>query len=100
MSRKIANATITKSSTVLMKIPYLMIGAPAASASATLAKLCAHREIHEQIAEVGVAHQQPDRRHDDVVDERRDDLAEGGADDDAYGHVHDVAAHRELFEFF
>ena len=39
MTRKIANATITKSSTVLMKMPYLMIGAPAASASATLAKV-------------------------------------------------------------
>jgi hypothetical protein len=37
ISRNIANATITKSSTVLMNNPYLTIGAPAVSAAVTLA---------------------------------------------------------------
>jgi len=60
----------------------------------------AHIEIHEQVAEVDVAHQEPDWRHDDVVDERCDDPAERGADDDADGEIDYVAAHRELFELF
>ncbi len=56
------------------------------------------REVDAQVAEVGVAEQGPDGRHDDIVHERRHDLAERAADDDADGHVHYVALEGEFLE--
>ena len=57
------------------------------------------REIDEETGEIDAPQKQPQRRHQDVVDERGHDLAEGGADDEADRKVDDVAAHREITEF-
>ncbi len=56
-------------------------------------------EHEEQTAEVRIAEQLSNRRHQDAFDERGHDLAECGADDDADGKVDDVAARDELAEF-
>ena len=56
-------------------------------------------QYHEQVREVDVSEQEPDRRHDDVIDERLHDRAERSADDDADSHVHDAALDGELAEF-
>jgi hypothetical protein len=55
-------------------------------------------EHDEQVGEIHVAEQQPEGRHDDVGDQGGHDAPECRADDDPYRHVHDVAAHGELFE--
>jgi hypothetical protein len=39
--------------------------------------------IQEQIAEIHLAEQQPNGRHQDVRDKRRNDFPKGPADDDA-----------------
>ena len=49
--------------------------------------------------QVDAADQAADERHDDIRDEAGADLAEGRSDDNADGHVHDVAAGDEGFEF-
>lgn len=54
----------------------------------------------EQVAEIHIAQQETNGRHEDVVDQRADDLAEGRADDDADRQVDHVAAHDELLKFF
>jgi hypothetical protein len=41
-----------------------------------------------------------DGGHEDVIDEAIDDFAKGDTKDDADGHVEDVAAEGEVFEFF
>ena len=52
-----------------------------------------------QIGKIDIPHDQPNRRHDDVLDQGADNLAEGAADDDADRHVNNVATHGKLFEF-
>jgi len=54
----------------------------------------------KEIGEINVPQQQADRRHDHIGNQRFDDGAKGGADDDPNSHVHHVAPHDKLFEFF
>jgi len=56
-------------------------------------------EIDEQLREIDLPQEHPERGHDDIVDEGRDDLAEGAAHDEGDGHVDQVALHRKFFEF-
>src|SRR5262249_29876015 len=55
-------------------------------------------EGHEQVREVDPADEQPDERHQHVVDQRRDDLPERRTYDHADGKVERVALDRELLE--
>ena len=55
-------------------------------------------EHEEEVREVDVPQEEPDRRHQDVGYQRGDDRPEGRADDDAHRHVDDVPPHREFLE--
>src|SRR5215217_6769051 len=52
------------------------------------------------VREVEPAGHGADDRHEQVADDRLDDLPERRPDDDADGKIDDVAAQRELLEFF
>ncbi len=54
----------------------------------------------KEVGEIDSAHEQPERRHEHIVDKALDDCAKSASDDDSDRHVNDVAAHGELFEFF
>ena len=56
-------------------------------------------EADEQLTEIDFAEDQPERGHDDVVNQGGDDFAEGCADDHADGEVDGVAFRDEGFEF-
>ena len=84
ITRKIAKATMRKSSTVLMNAPYL------------ISDVVVQRDV--QTGKIGFSHQQPHRRHNDVVDQRRNDFSECRPDHDADRHVDDIPLHGELFE--
>src|SRR5690606_7546264 len=56
-------------------------------------------QIDEQALDIDLAHEEPDGRHDDVVDQGRDDVAEGCPDDDADGQIQGVALHGEFLKF-
>ena len=90
--RKMAKATIRKSTLDCRNSPQPMKGCPLALAAAT--------EDGSGVADLDAAGQCADDRHNDVAHERGHDFAEGGADDDADGQIDDVATHGELFEFF
>ena len=53
----------------------------------------------EQIAKINITQYQPDRGHDDVIDQRCNDLPKSRADDNAHGQVDDITPHGELTEF-
>ena len=55
-------------------------------------------QAHEQVVEAHAAQEQPDRGHEQVVDEGRHDRAEGGAQHDRHREVHHVAPHEERLE--
>ena len=50
--------------------------------------------------EVDTAREHTDERHEHIVDERADNLSKRTADDHTDSHVHYVALHGKLFEFF
>ena len=55
---------------------------------------------HEfQLGKIDVAQQQPDGRHDDLIDQRGDNLAERAADDHADSQIEHIAPGDKLFEF-
>lgn len=56
-------------------------------------------QVDEQVGKIHPADEDPQRRHDDVIDSRRYDLSESTPDDDTDGHVHYVAPERKVFEF-
>src|ERR1039457_2075274 len=56
-------------------------------------------QANEQLLEVHVAEDHPDRRHDDVIHHRGHDRSEGRADDHSHGEVENVALHYERFKF-
>ena len=57
------------------------------------------REGREEDAEVDVADQPAQGRHQDIVDQRLDDAGECRADNDAHGKIDHISLDRELFEF-
>ena len=52
------------------------------------------------MAEIHTAYQQPERRHQHIVDQRANHLAESRADDDADGEIDHVAAGDEVAKLF
>lgn len=57
-------------------------------------------ETDEQIAEINIAQQHTDRRHNNIIYDGGDDFAKSAADDNADSHIHDVAAHSKFFKIF
>ena len=57
-------------------------------------------QVVEEIAEIDIAKQDSNWRHDDVGDQRRDDFAERSADNDTGRHVDDIATHGKFTKFF
>jgi hypothetical protein len=90
-SKKMQKATMMKFSVTVTQSPHANTG-PSFWASAS--GKCAPK-----VAEIEVADQLADGRHDDVLHQRIDDVAKRRTNDDADGEIHDVAAHGEGFEF-
>ena len=55
---------------------------------------------HEEVGEIHVPQEQPDRRHDDIRDQGTDDRPKGCSDDDSHCHIHYIPPHGKLFKFF
>ena len=58
------------------------------------------RERDIEVVEIETAHEQADRRHEDIFHERVNDSAKGRANDHADGEIDRVTFDGELFEFF
>ena len=57
-------------------------------------------EHYAQVAEVGIAQEHTDRRHQDIVHQRGNDLTKGTTDNHTDSHVHYITLEGKGFEFF
>jgi len=57
-------------------------------------------KIDEKAAEIDLAQKQPERRHENVVDQRSNDASERSAHDERDRNINHIPPRYELFEFF
>ena len=82
--KKIAAAVVTNVMAAVMKAPYRKHGVV---------------DREREVAEVRLADDHRDDRHDQAVDERRDERCEREAQHERDGELDEVAAHEEVSEF-